>query len=125
MASSLDKVHTLGMSPNNSTYLAVDAYYDTDNNKVSIEPPIEIVFEGDQAHVAVTQEGLAARYHDDELQLIGEGSSVLGLKRVIGDIAKNGNLARGAIKPLHPNLLVGSVVLSAQELPAAHRDLTA
>ncbi|MDB5175900.1 MAG: hypothetical protein JWM81_758 [Candidatus Saccharibacteria bacterium] len=124
MASILSRVHTVGISENGSTYLTVEAYYGADNQAVPIEPPIRVVFEGEAANVAVTQGALAARYNDDELRQIGEGSSMLGLDRVIGDIAMNGNLTRGAIKPLHPNVFE-SMVVDALELTAPVRELTA
>lgn len=98
VANTVGPVH---MSPNGSTYLTVEAYSGPDNTEIEIEPPIEVVFEGEDASVvAVTQDGLAARYYDDELSEIGEGNSVKGLNRVIGEIATNGNLERGAFKPL-------------------------
>jgi hypothetical protein len=119
MASMMDKVHTVGMSENGSTYLTVDAV-----NGVRVEPPIIVTFEGENAHVAVVQEAMAARYHDDELRQIGEGNATLGLNRVIGDIAMNGPLEFGATKPLHPNLNDGDSVAFI-ELPAPRRQLTA
>lgn len=120
----LDKVHALGMSENGSTYLTVDSFYGVDNKVVRIEPPIQVVFEGEDASsIAVAQDGLAARYDDEDLRQIGEGSSMLGLNRVIGDIAMNGNLKHDATKPLHPNLIdVEAVTL---ELSAPQQELTA
>jgi hypothetical protein len=97
----MNTVHSIGMSPNGSTYLTVDTFYGSDNKEIKIEPPVEVVFEGaDAGTVAITQDGLAARYNDDELRQIGEGSSVVGLNRVIGEIATNGNLQDGKFKPL-------------------------
>lgn len=94
-------IGSAGMSPNSSTYLTVETFSGPDNIEIAIEPPIQVVFEGEDARVvAVTQDGLAARYDDDELSEIGEGSSVKGLNRVIGEIATNGNLERDAFKPL-------------------------
>jgi hypothetical protein len=124
MASTMDKVHTIGMSENGSTYLTVNAVYGADNKLIPVEPPIEVVFEGENANVAVTQDALAARYHDDELRQIGEGSSMLGLNRVIGDIAVKGGLVHGEIKPLHPTLFEGQVV-DVLELTAPQGQLTA
>lgn len=116
----LDKVHLVGMSENGSTYLTVDEFEGR-----AVKPPIQVTLEGEDASsVAVTQEALAARYDDEELRQIGEGSSMLGLKRVIGEIATNGNLEHGATKPLHPNLIDAEVVAYA-ELPAPVRELTA
>jgi hypothetical protein len=116
----LDKVHVVGMSENGSTYMTVDEV-----NGIRVEPPIQVVFEGEDAsNVAVTQDAMAARYSDEELRQIGEGSSTLGLKRVIGEIATNGNLEHGATKPLHPNLIDAELVGFA-ELPAPQRELTA
>lgn len=121
----LDKVHTIGMSENGSTYLTVNSFYGTDNKEVRVEPPIQVTLEGDDASsVAFAQDALAARYSDEELRQIGEGSSMLGMKRVIGEIAMNGNLEHGATKPLHPNLIDAEVVAYA-ELPAPVRELTA
>jgi hypothetical protein len=97
----MNTVHSVGMSPNNSTYLTVDAFYGPDNEKIEIEPPVQVIFEGeDAATIAVTQDGLAARYRDEELCQIGEGGSAAGLNRVIGEIATNGNLKDGDFKPL-------------------------
>jgi len=121
MASSLDKVHDVGMSENGSTYLAVNTVYDANNQEIIVEPPIEVVLEGENAHVAVTQDGFAARYHDDELREIGEGSSTLGLSRVIADIAINGKLTHGDIKPLHPSLIQGRVVRRPELVPIPTR----
>jgi len=118
MSSIMDKVHTIGMSENGSTYLTVNEIAG-----VKVEPPIRVTFEGETAYVAVAQEAMAAHYHDDELRQIGEGNAILGLNRVIGDIAINGPLEFGATKPLHPNL-IDSTVASA-ELPAPRRELTA
>jgi hypothetical protein len=78
-----------------------------------------VVLEGEDARVAVVRDGLAARYDDDELRLIGEGSSTLGLNRVIGEIATGGNLVRDDIKPLHPNLIEGDVEVDQPALNAA------
>jgi hypothetical protein len=123
MSIRLDKVHSHGMSESNSTYLVVDAFYDH-NQRVEIEPPLRVIFEGENAsRIAVNQGVQTARYDDDELQRIGEGSSVLGLNRVIGEIALNGNLVYGATKPLHPDLVDGQVIAPA-ELPAPRRELT-
>lgn len=121
----LDKVHTIGMSENGSTYLTVNSFYSEDNKEVRVEPPIRVTLEGDNASsVAFAQDALAARYSDEELRQIGEGSSMLGMKRVIGEIAMNGNLEHGATKPLHPNLIDAEVAAYA-ELPAPVRELTA
>jgi hypothetical protein len=125
MASAMDKVHTIGMSENGSTYMVVDAYYGENNKRVAIEPPLRITLEGDEAHVAFVQGAMAARYHDDELRLIGEGSSTLGIKRVIGEIATVGSLERGATKPLHPNLIDAKAIEHVGELAAPRRELTA
>ncbi|HUA13040.1 MAG TPA: hypothetical protein VL989_00865 [Candidatus Sulfotelmatobacter sp.] len=127
MASIMDKVHTVGMSEDRSTYLTVDAYYGDDNiNAIAIEPPLQITLEGEDAHVAFVQGAMAARYHDDELRQIGEGSSTLGIKRVIGEIAMSSGLESGATKPLHPNLIDGDVIVDTPlELPAPRRELTA
>lgn len=119
MASIMDKVHDIGMSENGSTYMTVD-----EANGVRVEPPIQVILEGESANVAVTQDALAARYQNDELCLIGEGNSMLGLQCVINEIATNGNLEHGAIKPLHPNLIEVNVVASV-ELTAPVRELTA
>lgn len=116
----LDKVHVVGMSENGSTYLTVDEFEGKE-----VKPPIQVVLEGEDASsIAVTQDAMAARYDEEELRQIGEGSSMLGLKRVIGEIATNGNLERGATKPLHPNLIDPEVIVFA-ELPAPQRELTA
>jgi hypothetical protein len=116
----IDKVHTMGMSENNSTYLTVSEY-----GGKAVKPPIQVVIEGENASsVAVSQDALAARYVDEELRQIGEGSAVLGLQRVIGEIATNGNLEHGATKPLHPNLIDAEVVAYV-ELSAPARELTA
>ncbi|QQS19988.1 hypothetical protein IPL85_00810 [Candidatus Saccharibacteria bacterium] len=116
----LDKVHIVGMSENGSTYLTVDEF-----EGKAVKPPIQVVLEGkDATSVAVTQDALAARYDDEELCQIGEGSWVLGLQRVIGEIATNGNLEYGATKPLHPNLIDAEVVAYAK-LPASVCELTA
>jgi hypothetical protein len=48
---------------------------------------------------------------------------MLGVQRVIGKIARNGNLEFGATKPLHPNLIDGDVAAFA-ELPAPRREFT-
>lgn len=115
----LDKVHVVGMSENDSTYMTVNELEGKE-----VQPPIRVVLEGEDASsVAVTQDTMAARYDDEELRQIGEGSSMLGLKRVIGEIVMNGNLEQGATKPLHPNLIDVEVVASA-ELPAPVRELT-
>jgi len=119
----LDRVHVVGMSPNGSTYLTVNSVNGLDNKEVSVHPPIEVVFEGDDARVAVTQDGLAARYDDEELRRIGEGNSSLGLYRVIGDIAMHGNFELDAIKPLHPTLIEGHVV-SRANIVATRPELT-
>jgi hypothetical protein len=119
----IDKVHIAGMSQNGSTYLTVDSFYGPDNREIRIEPPVEVILEGDDARsVAFSQGGMAARYSDEELRQIGGGSSMLGTKRVIGEIAMNGNLERGAIKPLHPNIYEACVV-AYPELPAPAREL--
>jgi hypothetical protein len=118
MPSVMDKVHIIGMSEDGSTYLTVD---EVTGKKV--EPPIEVTFEGEDAHIAVVQEAMAARYHDDELRQIGEGNAILGLNRIIGEIALNGPLKYGDIKPLHPNLIDSTVTVA--ELPAPRRELTA
>ena len=110
MASSLDKIHSHGMSPNASIYMTVRTFTGPDSKQVAIQPPLRVVFEGESPIVAFSQDGLTARYHDDELRQIGEGSSALGMKRVIGDIAMHGNLEYGATKPLHPGLLDGEVI---------------
>ena len=116
----LDKVHIVGMPENGSTYLTVDAF-----EGKAVKPPIQVTFEGeDAASIAVTQDAMAARYDNEELRQIGEGNSMLGLQRVIGEIATNGNLEHGAIKPLHPNLIDAEVATYA-ELPAPVRQLTA
>lgn len=109
MPSIMDKVHAVGMSENGSTYLTV-----SEVAGVKVEPPIEVVFEGENAHVAVAQDALAARYHDDELRQIGEGNAILGLNRVIGEIAMNGNLERGATKPLHPGIIDAKIPTPAE-----------
>ena len=119
MRSSFDKVHTLGMSSGGSTHLTVSEF---SGNKV--EPPINVVFEDDGMQVAVTQDALAARYRSDELQQIGEGNAIMGLNRVIGEIATNGNLEHGATKPLHPNVIDVEAAAYA-ELPVAQKVLTA
>jgi len=109
----LDKVHALGMSENGSTFMRVDSVTDENNNVVRLEPPVDVVFEGSSTNVAVTQDSLAARYSDEELTQIGEGSSAQGINRVIGDIAMNGNLVHDATKPLHPTQIdVEPVTLS-------------
>jgi len=124
MASFMDKVHTVGMSVNSSTHLTVDSVSGADNKEIRVEPPIKVVFEGEDAtSVAVTQDALAARYDDEELRQIGEGSSTLGLIRVIGEIATNGNLVHGNIKPLHPSLFEGQVV-DILGLAVPQRELT-
>jgi hypothetical protein len=116
----LDKVHIVGMSENGSTYLTVDKFEGRE-----VKPPIQVVLEGEDAtSIAVTQDAMAARYDDEELRQIGEGSSALGLKRVIGEIATNGNMVQGDIKPLHPNLFEGQVV-DTLELTAPQAELTA
>jgi hypothetical protein len=120
----LDKVHTVGMSENGSTYLTVDSFYSEDNKEVRIEPPLQITLEGEEAGIAFVQGAMVARYSDEELREIGEGNSMLGVKRVIGEIAMNGNLKHGATKPLHPNLIDAEAVVCA-ELPAPVRELTA
>ena len=118
MASIMDNVHTIGMSESGSTYLTVNSVGGT-----KVEPPIRVTFEGENSHVAIAQEAMAARYHDDELRQIGEGNAILGLNRVIGDIALNGPLEYGSTKPLHPNQIDSTVV--AAELPAPRHELTA
>jgi len=121
----LDKVHTIGMSENGSTYLTVNYFYDADNAEVRVEPPIQVIVEGgDASSVVFAQDVLAARYSNEELQQIGEGNSMLGMKRVIGEIAMNGNLEHGATKPLHPNLIDAETVEYA-ELTAPVGELTA
>lgn len=116
----LDKVHIVGMSENRSIYLTVDEF-----EGKAVKPPIQVVLEGEGAtSVAVSQDALAARYDDEELRQIGEGISMLGLGRVIGEIATNGNLEHDATKPLHPNLTDAEAVAYA-ELPAPARELTA
>lgn len=122
----LDKVHPVGMSENGSTFLTLDAYYGDDNQERVLDPPVSVVLEGkDLSTTAVVQAGLAARYSDEELGQIGEGNSLLGLKRVIGDIATNGNLQEGAIKPLHPGILEGYVVIDEIPAVASTHELTA
>lgn len=118
MASSLDKVHGHGMSPNGSTRMVVDTYVGPDNKGVPIKPPLQVIFEGQSAHVAFSQDGLSARYYDHELRQIGDGSSALGMQRVIGDIAMNGNLVHGATKPLHPGLVDGEITVQTALPPA-------
>lgn len=116
----LDKVHVIGMSENGSTYMTVDEV-----NGVRVEPPVQVVFEGEDAsNVVVSQDAMAARYSDEELRQIGEGSSMRGLQRVIGEIATSGNLEHGATKPLHPNLIDAEAV-AFTEIPAPVRELTA
>ena len=120
----MDKVHVVGMSEGGSTYMTVTEYSGADNKTIRLEPPVKVVLEGENAHVAVVQGNLAARYHDDELRQIGEGSSTLGLKRVIGDIAMNGNIAYGDPKPMHPNFIDADIV-SPLELTASQREIIA
>ncbi len=106
----LDKVHIQGMSENISTYLTVTSVAGDDNKEIRVEPPIKVVLEGEGADsVAISQGSLAASYDNAELAQIGEGSSILGLKKVIGAIATDG-LTYDDIKPLHPNLLEGQVI---------------
>ena len=106
----MDKVHILGMPESGSTYMTVSTVRDLEGREVTIEPPVKVIFEGDQARTAVTQDGLAARYSDEELSEIGEGSLALGLNRVLGCIATNGNLVDGATKPMHPTLIDATIV---------------
>lgn len=116
----LDQVHDVGMSEKGSVYLTVVEF-----EGKAVEPPIQVTFEGENAgSVAVTQDALAARYDEEELLQIGEGSSMLGLKRIIGEVATNGNLVHDDIKPLHPNLFEGRVI-GHPELPTPVRELTA
>lgn len=108
---SIDKVHLVGMSPKHSTHLTV-----TEFEGVEVEPPIEVVLEGEGAtRTAITQDALAARYNEEELLKIGEGSSMLGIKRVVGEIAMNGNLDYGAAKPLCTNPVVPQGNISFSE----------
>lgn len=101
MTSVFDKIHSVGMSPDASTYMEVDSFMGPDKKAIAIEPPLVVVLEGQEARkVAFQQDALAARYTDEELRQIGEGSSTLGMQRVIGDIAMGGGLVDGATKPL-------------------------
>lgn len=114
---SLDKVHPLGMSENGSIFMTVNLVTDEENKVVRLEPPVEVVFEGNGTNVAITQGALAARYSDEELAQIGEGSPAQGIKRVIGDIAMNGNLVHDATKPLHPTQFDIQQMITLPELP--------
>jgi len=116
---SLDRVHALGMSDNGSTFMTVDAVAGQDNIEIRIEPPIIVVFEGNGSSVAITQDALAARYSDDELTQIGEGSSAQGINRVIGDVAMNGNLVHDATKPLHPTQIDVDELVVMPQLPTS------
>jgi len=118
-----DRVHLIGMSEDGSTSLVVDSVYGDDNKKFVVEPPIRVTLEGQSARVALAQDALVARYDDEELRQIGEGSSTLGLKRVIGDIAVRGGLVYGEIKPLHPNLIEGKVI-DNRELTTSQRAIS-
>jgi hypothetical protein len=104
MANMFDEVHHVGMSPDASIFMEV-----TSAGGATIEPPIKVVFERIESEdivlVAFCQGALAARYNDPELREIGEGSSALGMKRIIGDIATNGRMREFAIKPLHPAIV--------------------
>lgn len=124
MASFSDRVHSHGMSPNQSTRMTVNTFIGPDNEEIPIRPPLQIIFESEAANVAFLQDGLTARYHDDELRKIGEGSSTLGMQRVIGDIATRRSLIAGATKPLHPGLIDGEIVMQ-QVLPPASLEVTA
>lgn len=106
-----DKVHIVGMSASGSEHLSV-----TEFEGATIEPPIEVVFEGD-TQVTVTRDALAARYEFDELRTIGEGDVTLGLNRVIGTIVTGESFKLDEIKPLHPSIIVG-VALGRAELTA-------
>jgi|GEM_PF-6694515 len=106
MASYLNRVHSCGMSPDGSTYMTVNSFVGPNNTEIPIEPPLRVIFEGDKPNVAFSQDGLAARYSNEELHVIGEGNSARGMHRVIGDIAMNGGLKEGATKPLHLSVLV-------------------
>ena len=125
MSNIFDKVHTVGMSPNATVFMEVGRFTGPDNRSVAIKPPLTVMLEGEAADkVAFYQDGLAARYTDEELRHIGEGSSALGMRRIIGDIAMNGNLIDGATKPLHPELIDGEVV-AQPALSAAPLAITA
>lgn len=123
MANGPDKVHPHGMSPNDSTYMTVETFAAQNGKSITIEPPLQIIFEGAEGQIAFSQDGQTARYSDNELSQIGEGSSAVGMQRVIGDIAMNGKLAYGAIKPLHPGLVDGEVVVP-RALPSARLEIT-
>lgn len=101
--SSMDTVHVLGMPERGSRRLTVDRFYNEDKGEmVSIHPPLNIILEGVQKEcVAVAQNGLAARYSNQELEQIGEGNMMLGLDRVIGEVAAKGHLELDSIRPLH------------------------
>ena len=102
----IDKVGIVGMSLSGSTYMTVRSFTKPDGREVPIVPPITVVLEGiDITQVSVCQDSLAARYSEEDLNKIGNGSPIKGLNDVIGDIALNGNLVYGNIKPLHPNII--------------------
>lgn len=111
----LDKVHILGMSESGSTHMTVGSVRNDEGQEVLVIPPVGVTFEGSDARVAFSQDGLAARYSDEELSQIGDGSSALGLNRVLGCIATDGPLVYGATKPMHPNL-IDAIEVGAREI---------
>jgi hypothetical protein len=114
-----DTVHTYGVSARGSLRSTIESYEDNDGNRFDIAPPLHIIVEGaDAEQIAIMQNGLAVRYSSEEMANIGDGNALLGLSLVVGDIAVNGNLERGDVKPLHPDFRDSEAVLEGAPFDA-------